>query len=786
MYVTGYSVNNVSANSGNDYITIKYNPNGVQQWATPYNGTGNNSDQATALAVDGNGSVFVTGGSFSSNNGTDYATIKYNSSGVQQGIQIYTSAGINTDQATALAIDSVGNVYVTGYAKNVVTSASDNDYVTIKYDNALSAAVWTTPYSSAGSGSDQPTALAVDGSGNVYVTGHAANVVGGSGNDYLTVKYNAMGVQQWATPYNGTANGNDQANAIAVDSNGNVYVTGTAYTANVIGGNTSNSMDYATVKYNSGGVQQWATTYDGPGDGSDAAYALALDSSGNVYVTGSAYISNTTGNDFATVKYDNITGTQQWAQTYSGPGNHTDTANAIAVDGSGNVYVSGTVDDTNSGTLSDYATLKYDANGNVAWTAVTDAAGSSSDTAVAIKADSSGNFYVTGYNASKFYTIKYAHNGAVLWKATYQAVGQTTGLALDGNGNVYITGYAANVVGNSMGGSSTGNDYVTIKYDTNGVQQWAQFYNSTANLSDMAVAIAADSAGNVYVTGTSDNGNSTDYLTIKYDTTGAQKWTARYDGGSTDTAAALTVDGSGNVYVTGYSFNSATALDFATVKYDSSGTQKWVALYDGGHGSDQAFAIAVDGSGNVIVAGSVSGSATGYDFAVVKYDSGGAPLWARTYSDAGLFDQANAVTVDSAGNIYATGYAANVAGSNTGNDYVTIKYDSGGTRQWIATYNGAGNGDDEAKAIALDSSGNVYVTGYVTNNSSGIDFATIKYSNAGVQQQILTYNGTGNGGDQAVSLAVDVNGSVYVAGTSLGATTSNDIVSLVYDNSYPR
>jgi hypothetical protein len=133
-----------------------------------------------------------------------------------------------------------------------------------------------------------------------------------------------------------------------VDGSGNVYVTGYSY-----GSETDD--DYATIKYDPDGNQLWVQTYNGPGNYSDYAYAIAVDGSGNVYVTGYSYGSET-DDDYATIKYD-PDGNQLWVQTYNGPGNYSDYAYAIAVDGSGNVYVTGV--SYGSGTDDDYATIKY-------------------------------------------------------------------------------------------------------------------------------------------------------------------------------------------------------------------------------------------------------------------------------------------------------------------------------------------------------------------------------------------------------------------------------------------
>jgi hypothetical protein len=160
--------------------------------------------------------------------------------------------------------------------------------------------------------------------------------------------YDTSGVEQWVTRYNGPADHDDMARAIALDNSGNVYVTGSSEAI-------STDLDYATVKYNASGVEQWATRYNNTYNGLDMAQAITLDDSGNVYVTGRSF-SASLDSDYATLKYDSL-GIQQWVARYNGPGSGNDVANAIALDNSNNIYVAGY--SVGEGTDCDYATLKY-------------------------------------------------------------------------------------------------------------------------------------------------------------------------------------------------------------------------------------------------------------------------------------------------------------------------------------------------------------------------------------------------------------------------------------------
>jgi hypothetical protein len=120
----------------------------------------------------------------------------------------------------------------------------------------------------------------------------------------------------------------------------------------------------------------------------------------------------------------------------------------------------------------------------------------------------------------------------------------------------------------------------------------------------------------------------------------------------------------------------------------------------------------------------------------VKYDSSGVEQWVARYNGPGNeWDEARAIALDNSGNIYVTGQSA---GSGTYEDYATVKYDSSGVEQWVARYNGPGNDEDKAYAIALDNSGNIYVTGGSMGSGTDLDYATIKYSSTGIREDIVT------------------------------------------------
>jgi uncharacterized delta-60 repeat protein len=450
---------------------------------------------------------------------------------------------------------------------------------------------------------------------------------------------------------------------------------------------------------------------------------------------------------------------EEWVARYNGPGNSYDNARALAVDASGNVYVTGaSVDDYGGFKGPDYATVKYDTNGNQLWVA---RYGLFLwwDVAHAIAVDASGNVYVTGGSGWNFYnqdydyvTVKYSQpthdTYAVEWVARYKGPGDgwdvASAIAVDASGNVYVTG-------NSYG-AVTRSDYATVKYDPDGTELWvARYNNDPVNGTDEANALAIDSLGNVYVTGSSESlstvsGNFVhDYATVKYAPDGTEVWVQRYNYGEKanvnfeDEAEALAVDSSGNVYVTGSSEGFIVDLmgprpedyDYATVKYAPDGTELWVQRYNYSE-DDKAEALAIDTLGNVYVTGSseclslVSGDFL-YGYATVKYAPDRRELWARRYNALGTdHNRASAIAVDASGNVYVTGTSH---GSGTDDKYATVKYDTDGNVKCIPRYNGPGSGTDRSSAIAVDASGNVYVTGMsIDNGTGGYDYATVKYT----------------------------------------------------------
>ena len=422
---------------------------------------------------------------------------------------------------------------------------------------------WVELYDSGTGAQDFVQAIGLDANANVYVTGYADN---GSSYDFLTIKYDTAGDRKWAVTKDGPSNSYDTANDIAVDSLGNVYVTGNTIDV---------SWDYYTIKYDTDGNEIWAKLYDGTGNDFDQSLAIALDAAGNAYVTGIS--SNGTNNDCVTVKYRAADGNEEWAQRYNGTANLTDQGRAIFVDSVGNVYVTGS---TTTGPYTDILTIKYDTDGNEVWAMTYNRTDDKNDIGFDIAPDANGDVYVTGRaeNTEKWsdvVTIKYSGtDGNEEWVSLYGGPDNRNdegrAIVLDATGNVYVTGYFSN--------ANNRRSCLTIKYNTsNGNEEWAAIYETANN--DGGEAIALDAANNVIVAGYTDpNSQYGDALVVKYDTAGNELWAMTYDGGVSryDAYYDVALDSDGNVYATGYKRNTNDRDDALTVKYSCGG-----CIYEG-------------------------------------------------------------------------------------------------------------------------------------------------------------------------------------------------------------
>ncbi len=423
-------------------------------------------------------------------------------------VRRWSSVPINgSDYVYGLTVDGDGNVYIAGASDYLSSNA---EAITFKY-SPTGESLWFSVLPR--TNSQMLRSVAVGASGNVYVTGYTMETGNGA---YFTVKYRPNGDTAWVRLFNQTS-GYDFSRKLVLDNQENVYITGYGQASNY-------QYTYYTVKYDSSGNQLWARADSFGGAYTFQPNDLALDNDGNPYlVTKTKH--PTQRDNWLVVKYKAETGDTYWVRTYNGPADSIDEARGIAFDNAGNVYVTG----TSYGGLAtgfDIVTIKYNSSGDTQWVR----RWSNPDTAAGdagywIKVDGAGNVYVYGTTYSKapagqdLVVLKYNSDGVFQWAAKYQGPGgydnvidkdSQNGMALDLYGFVYITGTSRQL------GSTTKNDFVTVKFSPDGDTVWTRRYDY-ADTFETARSMFVDNLGNVYVTGQSAQpGRGYDIATIKY------------------------------------------------------------------------------------------------------------------------------------------------------------------------------------------------------------------------------------------------------------------------------
>ncbi len=329
---------------------------------------------------------------------------------------------------------------------------------------------------------------------------------------------------------------------------------------------------------------------------------------------------------------------------------------------------------------------------------------------------------------------------------------------------------------------------VSTTYSEPPHKEWFKIYHNSSGIQDSATAMCVNSNGNVFVTGWTKSGSSpTDIVTIRYNpVNGDTVWVKIFAHPFEDRPATIIADNN-FVYITGWTFNN-TNRDILTIKYDASnGDTVWVREYNGpGGGGDYGLALELDGSGNVYVAGRTDNGSAGQKMTILKYDNAGnfPSGWPMIYTGgiSGPFDEAHAVKVDGSGNIYVTGFTRN--GPTTTDDYLTLKASSSGIVQWARKHNGNQNQGDATIGLVLDApANNVFVTGYSLRAGTNQDIVTIKYSSSGDSIASAIYNGPFGGADAPIAITKDGSDNIYITGNSFSSNTGYDYVTISYNSS---
>lgn len=334
-------------------------------------------------------------------------------------------------------------------------------------------------------------------------------------------------------------------------------------------------------------------------------------------------------------------------------------------------------------------------------------------------------------------------------------------------------------------GRETDYEFTVVFFDSAGELRRANRLGSPLNSEDRAWCVAADSLGRVVAAGgtIADRAASWDFFWAAYAPDGETLWTRRLDflTGREDRLAALAQGPGGDIFLAGRSRprpdTARTGWDLALVRADESGDTVWTRLLDWG-GNEQADALAADRAGNSYVTGRAAGPGAGSTILVASWDREGRKRWTRSIGGRERGSAlAGGILLDTEERPVVWGA---VQGERTGFDYLVAVLDTCGAVRWQDRRDGEGS-VDLALAAAVDAAGNVVVTGSSAGRATSLDILTVKYSPAGETLWTRRWNGPANSDDRGWCVATGPDGSLYVAGTSVGAGGMEELVVLTYD-----
>ena len=412
------------------------------------------------------------------------------------------------------------------------------------------------------------------------------------------------------------------------------------------------------------------------------------------------------------------------------------------------------------------------------------------------------------------------------WAKSAGGTGSAFGLIVstDAIGNVFMTGYFKSptiTFGTTTLTNAGSNDIFIVKYDATGNVLWAKSVGGAYD--ERGQSVSTDASGNVFMTGyfispTISFGTTTltntyasnlysDFFIVKYDTSGNVLWAKSAEGAYDDSGQSVSTDASGNVFITGiyYSptitFGTTTLTkanptsnysDIFIVKYDASGNMLWATSAEDGLFNDDGRSLSTDASGNVFIAGyfasptitfgttTLTNTNSSWDIFIVKYDSSGNVLWAKSAGGT-AYDIGNSVSTDAIGNVFMTGiyYSPTITfgittltNANNVADIFIVKYDASGNVLWAKSAEGTWY--DLSYGVCTDVIGNVFITGAFYSPTITFGTTTLTNVNAANDIFIVKYDASGNvlwaksaggtGYDEGYAVSTDASGNVFLTG----------------------
>ncbi|WP_116787727.1 T9SS type A sorting domain-containing protein [Flavobacterium psychrotrophum] len=682
-----------------------------------------------AAVTDGAGNTYITGGSTNENHPAgDFFTIKVGPDGQTLWEKREQATIYAVEYGMHIAFDNAGNIIVSGLKWN----GADMDIRVIKYDTA-GTKLWDTTFDNGAEGLEVPNGMTTDADGNIYITGIAWS---GNSVDYLTLKYNSNGIKQWHHTENPTGSETwNEATAVTVDANGNVVVTG--YSPNADGW-----LNYYTVKYNPQGSKLWEQAYNyqstDPENVADVTnsvpLALTTDATGNIYVTG---IFDTFLNRIGTIKY-NAAGETQWIETYKS-GSESTLGRKIALKNN-TLYVAG----SHAGGFADDGTvlISYNTDGTQNWVKETTDLIETTNTMLSF--DTAGNIITSAKGMTP---------GAEEWEQDVAA--RAYKYTPEGN----LLGQAAFVISTSDG---------------------------TASMSDMA-GTGIDNAGNLYFTVNSfysENGPVIETVKSGFgDTAPEAIWNALYTNTGSPGATMLNsfADNNGNTFSTGSYFTFSDGMlnaNYFIVKHDAEGNVDWNVIYNAENGNAAEGIIGrVDANGNAYICLLPGFEQFPPQLKVIKISPQGTQVWSAAIE---LYSPVVTVLEPQAdGSVYLGGTAYETEESTTAS-FLGIKFSADGAQQWKTYMPGiSGNNIYQINAGKVDANGHLILAG--THGSGNfmaqqVSLTAVQFNADGTPGWITPVT-VDSGSSSGTNLHIAANNSIYINGfTQNNDTFDQDII----------
>ncbi len=671
---------------------------------------------------------------------------------------VFNGTGDFRDRFQAIETDNNGNSYIGGYT---VHEDEFTNFLILKRDLS-GQVVWKREFNGLSDNADEIEDLVYDVTNDrVIVTGFSNS--GAVGNDFWTIALSSEGEVLWSALYNDPeSNQYDQPNAIAIDNQGNVFITGDCD----VDPTSGIQKDVLTIAYNSNGQLLWARKFD-QATGLDRGEDIAYSSAGVITVCGRS--SNGGNDDYLVLGYD-ISGNLIWSQILDSGGTDRGTSVDVATDGS--IYTTGRFGNGND---DDFYTLKIAANGSILWTRIFDFV--EDDRADLIRVGSNGNVYVAGRsdaNATAVVNYNYrvvVYNAAStqLWTVQYEGTGFGDDLvsAMDvySDGAVAVTG-----ISDQIAGVNVSNDIVTVKYSNTGALVWTKKINGLQGVDDLSFDVAFNSSGVVETVGVVSNvANNSSAIANRYD--GPASDVSLLNDGLGDNADNVRVVKSllDQEYVGGYTVKSEDNRNAILIRKTLTDTL-WTRTLNGSlYGSDDDVVDIEVFADGVVVLGYLRNSGQGADIFLNKYTPTGTLLWSQVYNGAVSESDRPAELHSYNGDLYVIGRTDIDPLFTTNNQRLLLCYNPNGVLLW-SMINNDGNGDDRNKWI--NEVNDVLIVAARVFNGSNSDVLITGYYPDGTVFWSQTYDGGFN--DDIEKMEVFPSGSI---GLSMISYSADDLTS---------